>query len=100
MEQYLLKSIQKSKTNIKKNATTTFYNKSEQLYLETHISGVSLRPSFLQVRNGMPFPRNEAPDNAALWPVVLWAYATPCGLGWLLVHWAYGGGQRQRQFRL
>ena len=44
-----------------------FYNEKEQLYLETeYVSVVSLGASLLNMRNGMQFPRNEAPDNTAL----------------------------------
>ena len=46
-----------------------FYNEKEQLYLETDVSGVSLRASLLPVRDKMWLPRNKAPDNAALWTV-------------------------------
>ena len=34
--------------------------------LEMDMSGVDLVVSLLQVRDGMQFQRNEAPDNAAL----------------------------------
>ena len=40
------------------------------LYLERDISGVGLGPCLLQVRDGIQFPRNEAPANAELQPIV------------------------------
>ena len=43
-----------------------FYNEKEELYLETDVLGVSLRASFLQVRDGKWFPKDEAPENVAL----------------------------------
>ena len=47
-----------------------FYNEKEQLYLETYASGVSLGASCLHMRDDMWVPRNEAPKNAVLWPIV------------------------------
>ena len=58
------------KTFIRKNVTVTFYNEKEQLYLETDTSDVNLRTSLLQGRNILWFLRNEAPENAALWPIL------------------------------
>ena len=46
-----------------------FYNKKEQLYWETDALGVSLRASILHARDGVWFPRNELPNNAALQPI-------------------------------
>ena len=46
-----------------------FYNEKEQLYLEADAFGVSQAVSLLQVRDGIQYRRNEAPDNASLWPV-------------------------------
>ena len=46
-----------------------FYNKKEQLYLESNVSAVGLGTSVLQVRDRMWFPRNKALDNAVLWPI-------------------------------
>ena len=45
------------------------YNEKEQLYLKRDVWGVGLEAKHLQVREGMWFPRNEAPDNAALQPI-------------------------------
>ena len=56
---------------IKRNVTMSFYNEKEQLYLETDTSGEGAGTSLLQGRDGMWFLRNEAPDNVALWPLVL-----------------------------
>ena len=52
---------------IKRDMTTAFYNEKEQLHLERDVLDVDHRASLLQARNGMQFPRNEAPNNAALW---------------------------------
>ena len=41
-----------------------FYNEKELLYLEVDALGLGLRASLLQVRAGMWFQRNEAPNNA------------------------------------
>ena len=58
-----------SKNIIKKNVTMVFYNEKEQLYLQTDVLDVSWGVSLIQVRDGMHFPRNEVPYNAALQPV-------------------------------
>ena len=42
---------------------------SFQMYLETDALGVGLRASLLQTRDEVRFPKNEAPNNVALWPV-------------------------------
>ena len=63
----------RAKAIIKKDTTMAFYNKKGQLYIDTDASGLGLRPSLLYLRDGMQFPRNEAPYNAAFWPV---AFAT------------------------
>ena len=44
----------------------TFYKEKEQLYLETYALGAGLGASLLQMRGDTWFPRNEAPNNAAL----------------------------------
>ena len=59
----------RAKNIIKMNMTMVFYNEKAQLYLETEASGEGLGVSLLQVRDRMQFPRNEAPDNAVLWPI-------------------------------
>ena len=48
---------------------TSFYNEKEQLYLEREALGVGLGASLLLVMNGMWFPRNDATNNASLWPI-------------------------------
>ena len=48
-----------------------FYNKGEQLYLETYASGVHLAASLLQVRDVLWLPKKEALNNVALWPLHL-----------------------------
>ena len=51
-----------------KNATMTFYNEKQQLYLETS-SRICLGASLLQVRDEMGLQRNEVSDNALLQPI-------------------------------
>ena len=46
----------------------TFYNENEELYLEWDAANVGLGASLLQARDGMSFPWNEIPNNAALQP--------------------------------
>ena len=48
-----------------------FCSKKEQLYLETDALGMGLRASLLQVRDGMQFPGNKAPNYTVLWPIAL-----------------------------
>ena len=45
-----------------------FSNEKEQLYLESHASGVGLGASLLQARDVKKYPQNEAPNNAGLQP--------------------------------
>ena len=45
------------------------YNEKEQFHLKMDVSGVGLGASLLQPREGMGFPRNEAPYNATLCPI-------------------------------
>ena len=44
-----------------------FYDTKEQLYIETNVLDVKLGASLQQVQQGVWFPYNETPDNAALW---------------------------------
>ena len=46
-----------------------FYNRKEQLYLETYAIGKGLQASLLRVRDRIKFIRNEPPNNATLWPI-------------------------------
>ena len=43
-----------------------FYKEKQQIYLEAYASGVSIGSNLLQMRNGMWFLRNEAPNNATI----------------------------------
>ena len=45
-----------------------FYNEKEQLYFEKDMLGVGLGAILLWEKDGMQFPRNRTPNNAALWP--------------------------------
>ena len=47
-----------------------FYNKKEQLYLETVVSVVGLATSLLQAKDEIQFPRNEERDRVALQSVM------------------------------
>ena len=53
-----------------KGVSMAFFNEKEQLYLETDVSGVSLKATLLQARDGMQFPKDEASNNMALQPIV------------------------------
>ena len=55
---------------IRENTTMASYNKKEKLHLETNMAGVVSGASFLQVWDRLQFPRNEAPNNATLKPIV------------------------------
>ena len=52
-----------------------FYMEKEQLYLETEIGPGS---NILQVKERMWLPWNEAPDNAALYPIMLISKSLTC----------------------
>ena len=65
MEEHLPKPIWKAKPS-STSVVMAFYIEKDQLYLEKDASCVSLGASFLQMRDGMWFPRNEAPNNAVL----------------------------------
>ena len=45
------------------------YSEKKHPYLETDALDILLDASLLQVSNGMWFPRNEAPNYTALWPI-------------------------------
>ena len=60
----------RAKNITQKNATMAFYNKKGTVNLGTSTSGIGVGASFLQVRDGIWFPRNEAPDSAVLQPIV------------------------------
>ena len=61
----------KTKDFIKNNATVAFYNEKEQQYWERDVSSAGLGTSLLQMRDGMVFPRDEAPNSAVLWLIVV-----------------------------
>ena len=63
------KPYKRAKSLIKKDAFTTFYNEKDQLYPEIAMLGVSLRASLLQVRDGMQFLKDEAPNNRQPQPI-------------------------------
>ena len=52
-----------------KRHSVALYNEKVQPFIETNVLGLGLRASLLQVRDGMQFPKNEAPNNAALQPI-------------------------------
>ena len=56
----------RAKNIIKKNVTVACY-KNQEMYLGTDVLQIGLGPSPLQMRDGMQFPRNEAPANVVLW---------------------------------
>ena len=48
-----------------------FHIEKEWLYVQPEALVVNLKASVLQVKDRVWFPRNKAPDNAALWPITL-----------------------------
>ena len=66
MKQCIPKPVQQGKEHNWEILTMAFYNEKEQLYPEADMSGVGLGASLLQVRGGMQFPRNGAPNNATV----------------------------------
>ena len=48
-----------------------FDNEKQQLHLERDVMEVSLGATLLLTRNKIWFPRNEVPNSAVLWPMVL-----------------------------
>ena len=65
----LEQNVSKLTWQSQKNVIMAFYI-AQQPYWGINVIAVSLDTSLLQVRDGMWFPRNERPDNAALWPIV------------------------------
>ena len=51
---------------IKDNISMKFYNEKETLYLEPDASSVGPGAEFLQARDSLWFPWDEAPDNTVL----------------------------------
>ena len=52
-----------AKTSSKNNTTMEFQEEKQQLYLEINAWGVGLDTSHLQVKDGIWFPRIEAPSK-------------------------------------
>ena len=63
MKKHISKALCKAKNIIKQEASMVFCNVKQHLYLKTDVQGV-------QVRKRKWYPRNEVPDNSALWPIV------------------------------
>ena len=49
--------------SITEDACIRFYNKKEPVYLETNTIGVGLGTGLLQVRDGIYYPKDIAPEN-------------------------------------
>ena len=47
-----------------------FYDKTKPLYLKTDAYGIGLSAGLLQTRDGRTCPRDTAPDNTILRPIV------------------------------
>ena len=47
-----------------------FYDDTKPLYLKTDASGISLEAALLQLRDNMNYPKDTAPDNTILHPIV------------------------------
>ena len=64
------KLFDKAKSITKEDACMKLYNETQPLYLETDASGVGLVTTLLQTRSGTSSPRDKAPDNRILRPIV------------------------------
>ena len=60
----------KAKSLIKVEMCLKFYDDSKPLYLKTDASGVCLGAALLQLRDNMNCPKDTAPDNTILHPIV------------------------------
>ena len=60
----------KAKSLIKEEMCMKFYDDTKLLYLETDASVVSLGAALLQLRDNMNCPKDTAPDNTMLCPIV------------------------------
>ena len=47
-----------------------FYDKTKPMYLETDASRIGLGAAILQMRNGTTCPKDIAPDNTILRPIM------------------------------
>ena len=59
----------KTKSLIKADVCTKFYDESKPLYLKIDASGVGLDTALLQTRDGTTCPKDIAPDNIILRPM-------------------------------
>ena len=57
----------KVKSLKRKDASMAFYKEKEQLYIQAKTMGVNVITGLLQGRDRIGFPKDEAPDNMALW---------------------------------
>ena len=60
------KLFNKAKALIKEDDCMEFYDETKPLYLETDASRVGLGAGLLQIRDGMNYPQDEAPNNNIL----------------------------------
>ena len=77
LEKHIYNSQDSAKNIITNNVNMSFYIEKEQWYIETDALGAGLGINLLQVRDGMQFPGNEAPDDEVLQPTVFATIATP-----------------------
>ena len=64
------KLFDKAKSIIKDDACVKFYYETQPLHLETDVSVVRLGAALLQSRSGISCPRDKAPENSILRPIM------------------------------
>ena len=64
------KLFNRVKSILKADTCMKCYDGTKPLYSETDAPGVGLRASLLLTKNGESCPRDKAPDNNILWPIV------------------------------
>ena len=60
----------KAKSLIKAEMCVKFYDDTKLLYLKTDASGVGLGAALLQLRDNTNCPKDTAPDNTILHPII------------------------------
>ena len=68
--QHTQKLVDKAKPIIKEDACMKCYDETQPLYLETDASGARLGAALIQTRSSTSCPRDKAPDNSILSPIM------------------------------